>query len=131
MVPDVVGDDPRVDFDRLRAGVGFTDEIGEGIEGRWCDVGGLGFDGGLVVGVAAFADLDEDGVEVAAAGVGDQLGDLGGGAEAGVEGVGPQRSELGCRADGEAEEECDGNEGWQRSGDGSVCGLCWESATGW
>ena len=61
---------------------GFGDEVGERVEGSGGDVGGAGFEAVAVVGVAAFSDLDEEGVAVGGAGVGDELGDLGGGFEA-------------------------------------------------
>ena len=81
-VPDIEGDDPCVDLERFRAGAGFGDEVGERVEGGGGNVGGAGFEAVAVVGVAAFSDLDEEGVAVGGAGVGDELGDLGGGFEA-------------------------------------------------
>ena len=59
-----------------------------------------------VVGVAAFSDLDEEGVAVGGAGVGDELGDLGGGFEASVEGVDPEAAEF-LAAGGGWQEPCE------------------------
>lgn len=105
-VPDIEGDDPCVDLERFRAGAGFGDEVGERVEGGGGNVGGAGFEAVAVVGVAAFSDLDEEGVAVGGAGVGDELGDLGGGFEAGVEGVDPEAAEF-LAAGGGWQEPCE------------------------
>ena len=95
-----------MDLEGFRAGTGFGDEVGEGVEGGGGDVGGAGFEAVAVVGVAAFSDLDEKGVAVGGAGVGDELGDLGGGFEAGVEGVDPEAAEF-LAAGGGWQEPCE------------------------
>ena len=84
-----------MDFDA--GGVGGLDEGVERIEGG--GEGGEvreGFEGVEEPGVAAAADLDEEGVGAGGFGAGDYFFDVGEGVEVGVEGVGPEGAVFGA-----------------------------------
>jgi hypothetical protein len=75
LIPDVVGNEPRVHLE-ARAGIGVMglgDQVGQRIEMRRGDVAGLGFEAAVIEGIAAAADLGEDGVEPGGPGIRDQL----------------------------------------------------------
>ena len=75
--------------------MGELDQIAQRIEdGAAGDVGGAGLEGRIVVGVADFADLDDDGVDVVGAAGVDQVLRLGLVEEAGVPGIRPDAAVL-------------------------------------
>jgi len=94
-VPDVEGDYPGVDFKPRPPGdvVSQGQKTAQGIE-TGADIDGAGFVGAVVIGVTAFADFDEQGVEAGSAGVGDQFAGFGFIAKPGIEGIDPETPEF-------------------------------------
>jgi hypothetical protein len=97
--PDDGGGDPGLDLDARLAVVGAVDEVGQGIEaGGEARVLGARFEAPGVESIAAPTHLDEQGVDVGAAGVGEEAVDLGGRLEAIAVAIDPEAAELGRRA---------------------------------
>ena len=113
--PDGGGDDPgmHVDSQLVWTGVvGTLDEVGERIEaGGEVWIFGARLQAAGVEGIAAPADLDDQGVDVGAAGISEEQIDLGLGLEAVTVGVDPHASELGGRVAG-----CGELSGWLAAG---------------
>lgn len=110
LVPDVERDDPGVDVEAAAGGriVGEFEQPPERIEPRR-DIGGLRFEPAFVIGIPAFPDLDEQGVEPAAPRVGHELADFRLVAHGRVESVHPESAELLGSAAREGE--------WQKGGE--------------
>ena len=94
--PNRISDDPRVDFDRRILGVGAFDEVGEGVKiGRESGVLDSRLEVAEIEGIAAAADLGDEGVEAAGFGIRDEAIDSGGRFEIVAPSLDPETANFG------------------------------------